>query len=93
MSKESILKASDFGDDFLWGVVIAAAQNEGAYKTDGRGLSIWDQFANKQGKIKSGATPSIACDFYHRYKDDLLLVKALGFKVFRFLFHGVEYCH
>ena len=52
MSKEAILKASDFGDDFLWGVVIAAAQNEGGYKTDGRGLSIWDQFANKQGKIK-----------------------------------------
>ena len=84
MSKDTILKASDFGDDFLWGVVIAAAQNEGAYKTDGRGLSIWDQFANKQGKIKGSATPSVACDFYHRYKDDLLLVKALGFKVFRF---------
>lgn len=84
MTKEAILKASDFGDDFLWGVVIAAAQNEGAYKTDGRGLSIWDQFANKQGKIKGSATPTVACDFYHRYKDDLLLVKALGFKVFRF---------
>lgn len=84
MSKEAILKASDFGDDFLWGVVISAAQNEGAYKTDGRGLSIWDQLANKQGKIRGGATPSVACDFYHRYKDDLLLVKALGFKVFRF---------
>lgn len=84
MSASTILKAADFGDDFLWGVVIAAAQNEGAYKTDGRGLSIWDQFANRQGKIKAGATPHVACDFYHRYKDDLLLVKALGFKVFRF---------
>jgi len=65
-------------------VAIAAAQNEGAYTVDGKGLSIWDNFSRRQGKIKAGAKPSAACDFYHRYKDDLLLVKALGFKVFRF---------
>ncbi|WP_026750649.1 GH1 family beta-glucosidase [Sediminibacterium sp. C3] len=84
MSDQSNLKASDFGNDFLWGVVTAAAQNEGAPKLGGRGLSIWDEFAKKTGKIKSGHQPNIACDFYHRYKDDLLLVKALGFSVFRF---------
>ena len=80
------LNAQIFGNDFLWGVAIAAAQNEGAYNIDGRGLSIWDVFAKKQGKIKGNAKPYEACDFYHRYKDDLLLIKALGFKVFRFSF-------
>jgi len=80
----SKITASLFGDDFLWGVAIAAAQNEGAYNIDGRGLSIWDTFSRRNGKIRNGDKPYIACDFYHRYKDDLLLVKALGFKVFRF---------
>jgi beta-glucosidase len=80
------INAQSFGRDFFWGVAIAAAQNEGAYATDGRGLSIWDVFARRQGKIKGGAKPYEACDFYHRYKDDLLLVKALGFTVFRFSF-------
>ena len=63
---------------------MAAAQNEGAYNIDGRGLSIWDSFAKRQGKIIGAGKPYEACDFYHRYKDDLLLVKALGFRVFRF---------
>ena len=63
---------------------MAAAQNEGAYNIDGRGLSIWDSFARRQGKIIGAGKPYEACDFYHRYKDDLLLVKALGFRVFRF---------
>lgn len=75
---------ADFGNDFLWGVSIAAAQNEGAYNSYGKGLSIWDAFSRRQGKIKEGHKPYIACDFYHRYKDDLLLAKALGFTVFRF---------
>ncbi len=78
------LTASAFGEDFKWGVAMAAAQNEGAYNTDGKGPSIWDNFSRRQGKIRGAARPSTACDFYHRYKDDLLLVKALGFKVFRF---------
>ena len=81
---KSTFNAKAFGDDFLWGVAIAAQQNEGAYNVDGRGLSIWDVFARRQGKIKARAKPSVACDFYYRYKDDLLLAKALGFKVFRF---------
>lgn len=76
--------SSAFGADFLWGVAISAAQNEGAHLADGRGLSIWDVFARRQGKIKGNAKPSPSCDFYYRYKDDLLLAKALGFKVFRF---------
>jgi len=78
------LEAAAFGEDFLWGVAMAAAQNEGAAHSYGKGLSIWDNFSRRQGKIKGGGKPTVACDFYHRYKDDLLLVKALGFTVFRF---------
>lgn len=77
-------RLKDFGENFIWGVAMAAPQNEGAYNEDGRGPSIWDNFARRQGKIKGNGKPYIACDFYHRYKDDLLLAKALGFKSFRF---------
>ena len=78
------LNAAAFGPDFHWGVAMAAQQNEGAYMTDGRGLSIWDVFARRQGKIKGAAKPYHACEFYYRYKDDLLIAKALGFTAFRF---------
>jgi beta-glucosidase len=78
------LIASEFGDDFQWGVAMAAVQNEGAWNSYGKGPSIWDSFSRRQGKIKGGGKPAIACDFYHRYKDDILLAKALGFSVFRF---------
>lgn len=78
------LGASAFGRSFLWGVGMAAAQNEGAAMEDGRGASIWDAFAKKRGVIKDRATPAVTCDFYHRYRDDLLLAKSLGFSVFRF---------
>ena len=60
------------------------AQNEGGI-TKADGVSpIWDAYARKKGTIKGGAKPYIACDFYHRYKEDLLLTKALGFNSFRF---------
>lgn len=79
-----MIKSTDFGDDFLWGIATAAAQIEGSAHSNGKGLSIWDTFAKRNGKIKKGQTPGIACDFYHRYKADIALVKLLGFKVFRF---------
>ncbi|MFT3933380.1 MAG: GH1 family beta-glucosidase [Chitinophagaceae bacterium] len=78
------LSAKDFGNHFMWGVAMAAAQNEGAWNEDDRGPSIWDVFSRRQGKIKGKAKPYVATDFYHRFKDDLLLVKALGFNTFRF---------
>lgn len=83
-SLQSGITPNAFGKDFHFGVAIAAAQNEGAWQEDGRSPSIWDVFARRQGVIRKGAKPYIACDFYHRYKDDLLLVKALGFNSFRF---------
>ncbi|TCD10213.1 beta-glucosidase [Pedobacter frigidisoli] len=79
-----MIKASDFGPDFLWGVAGAAAQVEGAALEYGKGPSIWDTFSAKNGKIKKGNKLAIACDFYHKYVEDIALVKFLGFKVFRF---------
>ncbi len=79
-----MLSASDFGEDFLWGVATAAVQIEGAAQIDGKGPSIWDAFSKRSGKIKKGSHPNTACDFYNLYKEDILLVKTLGFKIFRF---------
>ena len=84
MNYHQKINAAAFGSGFQWGVAIAAIQNEGAYAEDGRGLSIWDTFSRRSGTIKGGGKPNEACDFYHRFKDDLVLVKALGFTVFRF---------
>ena len=53
-------------------MTISASQNEGAYLTDGKGLSNWDVFAKRVGKIKSVAKPSVANDFYYRFKDDFI---------------------
>lgn len=79
-----MLDAKDFGDDFLWGVAVAATQIEGAANGYGKGLSIWDTFSKRSGKIKKGQSPKVACDFYHQYQTDIALVKTLGFKIFRF---------
>lgn len=79
-----ILTAKDFDEDFVWGVATSAPQIEGAYNEDGKGLSIWDTFSKKSGKIKDKTNLNNACNFYYRYKDDLLIAKALGFRVFRF---------
>jgi beta-glucosidase len=79
-----MIQASDFGEHFLWGVGMSAPQNEGAALEDGRGLSIWDVFSRRVTAISGGGKPTHASMFYYRYKDDLLLVKALGFRTFRF---------
>jgi beta-glucosidase len=78
------ISKADFGPDFLWGVATAAYQIEGAVNEDGRGDCNWDVFAQKNGKIKNGDRATLACDFYHRYEEDLELVQAMGFKQFRF---------
>ncbi len=74
----------DFGNDFTWGVATAAFQTEGAWNLDGKGESIWDRFTHTKGKIKSGEQADTAADFYHRYKEDIDLVKLMGFDAFRF---------
>lgn len=74
----------DFGEHFKWGVSTAAYQIEGAHNLDGKGLSIWDVFANTKGKIYKGETANVSCDFYHRYAKDIALMSKLNIPNFRF---------
>jgi beta-glucosidase len=73
-----------FPQGFLWGTATAAYQIEGAVNEDGRGPSIWDTFAHTPGKIKDGTTGDVAVDHYHRYREDVQLIKALGTTAYRF---------
>ncbi len=70
-------------EDFIWGVAASAFQIEGAVKEDGRGLSIWDTFCNTPGKVQAGDRADITCDHYHRYREDIALMKQLGIKAYR----------
>ncbi|MGQ9473129.1 MAG: GH1 family beta-glucosidase [Candidatus Caldatribacteriaceae bacterium] len=73
-----------FDSHFLFGVATAAYQIEGAWNEDGKGESIWDRFAHTPGVIEDGTTGDIACDHYHRYREDIRLMKELGVDVYRF---------
>lgn len=73
-----------FPADFAWGVATAAPQVEGAVNEDGRKPSIWDTFCQQPGRIVDGSNPSVACDHYHRYKEDVALMAELGVKHYRF---------
>ena len=75
---------STFPADFLWGAASAAYQIEGYDLEDGGGASIWHTFTHTPGKIAYGDTGDIACDSYHRYEEDLALLKKLGVKAYRF---------
>jgi beta-glucosidase len=70
--------------DFLWGAATAAYQIEGATTEDGKGLSIWDTFAHTPGAIERGETGDIACDHYHRWREDVDLMAQLGLRAYRF---------
>ena len=78
------VRAKDFGEDFIWGVSTAAYQIEGAYNINDKGQSIWDKFTTQKGKIYEAQNGNIACDFYTNYKEDILLMKAMNLKHFRF---------
>ena len=71
-----------FPENFLWGAAAASAQIEGGWQEDGRTPSIWDMAP--KGKIKNGDTCHTACDHYHRYKEDVALMKEMGLKSYRF---------
>ena len=77
------LRADRFPPDFLWGTGTSAYQIEGAADLDGRGESIWDRFSATPGKVRNGESGSIACDFYHRYREDIALMRELGATSFR----------
>lgn len=74
----------EFPQGFTWGAATASYQIEGAYQEDGRGLSIWDTFSRIPGKVVNGDNGDIACDSYHRYPEDIALMKELGIKSYRF---------
>jgi beta-glucosidase len=76
--------ANGFPEDFRFGVATAAFQIEGAASEDGRGESIWDTFCRVPGAIDGGDNGDVACDHYHRWRDDLDLMKALGVESYRF---------
>ncbi|WP_173979081.1 GH1 family beta-glucosidase [Magnetospirillum sp. UT-4] len=72
-----------FPKDFLWGASTAAYQIEGAYNEDGRGKDVWDTYT-EQGRIMDGTSAKVACDHYHRYPEDVALLKAANFNAYRF---------
>jgi beta-glucosidase len=71
-------------DGFTWGVATSAYQIEGAVAEDGRSPSIWDTFSHTPGKVAGGDTGDVACDSYHRWPEDLGLMKELGVGAYRF---------
>jgi beta-glucosidase len=73
-----------FPEGFLWGAATAAYQIEGAAATDGRTPSIWDTFSETPGRVVGGHTGHVATDHYHRYRDDVALMKRLGLNSYRF---------
>ncbi len=73
-----------FPEGFLWGAATSAYQIEGGFDADGRGESIWDRFARTPGKVEDGTTGDVACDHYHRWREDVDLMKDLGLKAYRF---------
>ncbi|MFD4138483.1 GH1 family beta-glucosidase [Streptomyces sp. NPDC058572] len=70
--------------DFIWGAATAAYQIEGAVAEDGRSPSIWDTFSRTPGKVANGDTGDVACDHYHRWPEDIGLMKRLGLDAYRF---------
>jgi len=74
----------NFGKDFLWGTATASYQVEGAVSEDGRRPSIWDTFCRTAGKVAHGHTGDVTCDQYHRYPEDIALMRELGARAYRF---------
>lgn len=74
----------NFPDHFLWGAATSAYQIEGAPLADGAGASNWHRFAHTDGRTKLGHTGDIACDHYHRYREDIALMREIGLQSYRF---------
>ncbi len=76
--------AAPFPEDFLWGAATASYQIEGAIDEDGRAPSIWDMFSARPGAVNDGDTGAVACDHYHRHREDVALMRRLGLRAYRF---------
>ena len=77
-------KSISFPAGFLWGVSTSAYQIEGAWNENGKGPSIWDVFTHRGGAISGSETGDVACDHYHRWPEDLELLRELGVNAYRF---------
>jgi len=73
-----------FPKGFWWGTATASYQVEGAWREDGKGESIWDRFSHTPGKVKNSDNGDVACDHYHRYQEDIQIMRDLGMKSYRF---------
>ncbi len=73
-----------FPDNFLWGVATSAPQIEGGRHEGGRGVSIWDRYADTPGAIADGSHADVACDHFHRWREDIELMRWLGINAYRF---------
>ncbi len=78
------MSAATFPSGFFWGAATAAYQIEGAWDQYGKGESIWDRFAHTTGTIKGATNGDVACDSYHRYRDDVALLQRLNCNSYRF---------
>ena len=81
---ETAIPAAKSSSRFIWGVSTSSFQIEGAANADGRGASIWDTYCRQPGKVANGDTGDIACDHYHRYREDIGLMRELGVGAYRF---------
>jgi len=72
-----------FPDGFVWGVSAASYQIEGGAYEDGKGLSVWDTFCRRPGAVWEGHTGEVACDHYHRWREDVALMAQLGVRAYR----------
>ncbi len=72
-----------FPTGFFWGAATASYQIEGAAAEDGKGASVWDMMSRKKGAIHKNQTGDIACDHYHRYAEDIAVMKQIGLKAYR----------
>jgi len=75
---------TSFPAAFRWGTATASYQIEGAAHEDGRGESIWDRFCATPGHVLNNDTGDVACDHYHRYREDVRLMQELGLNAYRF---------
>ncbi len=73
-----------FPKDFEWGTATSAYQIEGAWKEDGKGISVWDKLSHQKGNIRNGDNGDISCDHYNRFKEDVQIMKEMGIKTYRF---------
>merc|ERR1719193_1225222 len=89
---EEPLLYDHFPDDFIWGAATAAYQVEGAWDEGGKGVNIWDTFTKVEGNIIDGSSGEVACDSYHKYTEDVQMMKSWEFKATDFQFPGQGFC-